>query len=35
MEWMREGVVDAAAELLALGQPPLLVAALDGRFAMD
>ena len=35
MEWMREGVVVAAAvELLGLEQQPL-VAAVDGRAAMD
>ena len=34
MEWMREGVVVAAVELLGLGQQHL-VAAVDGRAAMD
>ena len=35
VEWMREGVVVAAAvELLGLEQQPL-VAAVDGRAAMD
>ena len=34
MEWMREGVVVAAVELLGLEQQPL-VAAVDGRAAMD
>lgn len=34
VEWMREGVVAAAAELLGLGQQSL-VAALDGRSAED
>ena len=34
VEWMREGVVAAAAELLGLGQQSLVV-DLDGRSAMD
>ena len=34
VEWMREGGVVAAAELLGLGQQPP-VAAVDGRAAMD
>ena len=34
VEWMREGVVVAAVELLGLEQQPL-VAAADGRAATD